>query len=93
MRPILIGSGHCKLRGRLIVSAYHIAEEAPSRQRSQNAELVFGSDVAVEQAILTQALDALPASVLQLLVVSALVLVAEQQDVEISAQQAAAHSG
>ena len=82
----LNGSGHCKLRCGLIVAAYHIAQEAPPRQRSQDAELVLGPYVAVEQAIAAQALDALPASVLQLLVVSVLVLVAEQQDVEISAQ-------
>ena len=93
MRPIFIGSGHCKLWCWLIVAAYHITQEAPSRQRSQDTELVLGPDIAIEQANAAQALDALPASVLQLLVVSVLVLVAEQQDVEISAQQAAAHSG
>lgn len=79
------------LRLRLVVASRHIAQETAPHEGGDDAEFVLGSDVGVEQTLVAQALDAVPATVLELPMVAAFVLMAEQQDVEIGAQQTAAH--
>ena len=72
--------------------AHDIAQEPSSRQRSDNAQFVLEPHVTVEQTPAPQPLDALPATILQLLVIAALVLIAEQQDVEVGAEQSTTYS-
>ena len=75
----------------LVVLSCNVTQQMTPAVGSQNAEFVFKPDLLVKETLAAQPLDAVPATVFGQLVVGIFVLVAEQQDVEISAQQAAAY--
>lgn len=75
----------------LVVVPDDRAQEITSRIGGEDAQFVLEAHLGIEQAPATQPLDTRPAAVLQFLVVMALVLAAEEQDIEIGTQQAAAH--
>ena len=61
-------------------------QEPPTEKWNKDAQLVFAAHIGIEQAWQPQPLDARPATVAQLRILAALVLAAEQQDVETGTQ-------